>query len=72
MCYKWLAVYQVGDGAKDGGASIFARSREQLRRWYYVDKFRGRALQDQYRQICGMYANCAVLQSLLTDPPAGA
>lgn len=68
VCLSWLSLYQVGDGAQDGGASIFARSREQLRRWYYVDQLRGRFLQDKYRQVCGVYANIGVLQSWLMSP----
>ena len=58
----------MGDGAKDSGASVFVQSREQLMRWYHVDGMKGRALQDKYRQECGVFAEVANLEKWLLAP----
>ena len=56
-CQEWLRLYRMGDGAQEGGAGVWAASRQQLLRWYHVEKLGPQALQDRYRQECGLYAD---------------
>ena len=58
---EWLRGYRLGDGAKDGGAGVYVLSRQQLQRWYHVDKLSPTELQDKYRVECGVYADRAHL-----------
>ena len=59
FCYQeWLRSYRLGDGAKDGGVGVYTLSRQQLQRWYYVDKITNPTeLQEKYRLECGVYAD---------------
>ena len=59
---EWLRSYRLGDGAKDGGVGVYTLSRQQLQRWYHVDKITDpTALQEKYRVECGVYADRAHL-----------
>ena len=59
---EWIRSYRLGDGAKDGGASVYVLSRQQLQRWYYVDNIKNPTeLQEKYRAECGVYADRANL-----------
>ena len=59
---EWLRSYRLGDGSKDGGAGVYTLSRQQLQRWYYVDKITNPTeLQEKYRLECGVYADRADL-----------
>ena len=59
LCYQeWLRSYRLGDGARDGGVGVYTLSRQQLQRWYYVDKITNPTeLQEKYRLECGVYAD---------------
>ena len=59
---EWLRKYLKGsDGAKDGGVSVYVLSRQDLQRWYHVEGLTGAALQERYREECGIYADRANL-----------
>ena len=61
-CQEWLHKYLKGnDGAKDGGAGVYVLSRQDLQRWYHVEGLTGAALQERYREECGIYADRAQL-----------
>ena len=59
---EWIRSYRLGDWAKDGGASVYVLSRQQLQRWSHVDKITNPTeLQEKYRLECGVYADRAHL-----------
>ena len=58
---KWLRGHRLGDGGKDGGAGVYLLSRQQLQKWWYVDKMTPTELQEKYRVECGVYADRAHL-----------
>ena len=51
----------MGCAGVDGGAGVFALSREQLQRWYFVEEMSPTQLQQKYRVECGVYADRAAL-----------
>ena len=67
-CCAWLDRHRFGADTVGVGDSVFARSREQLMRWYHVEGLHGLALQDRYRQACGVDAEVSVLASWLRAP----
>ena len=58
---EWLRGYRLGGGGKDGGAAVYLLSRQQLQKWWYVDKMTPTELQEKYRVECGVYAHKAHL-----------
>ena len=58
---EWLRGYRLGGGGKDGGAAVYLLSRQQLQKWWYVDKMTPTELQEKYRVECGVYAHRANL-----------
>ena len=58
---EWLRGYRLGGGGKDGGAAVYLLSRQQLQKWWYVDKMTPTELQEKYRVECGVYADRAHL-----------
>ena len=38
LIQEWLRGYRLGGGVKDGGAAVYLLSRQQLQKWWYVDK----------------------------------
>ena len=58
---EWLRGYRLGGGGKDGGAAVYLLSRQQLQKWWYVDKMTPTELQEKYRVECGVYADKAHL-----------
>ena len=58
----------VGDGAKDGGASVYVLAREDLMRWYHVQGLSGLELTDKYRSVHGVYAHPTPLTKWLKAP----
>ena len=54
---EWLRGYRLGGGGKDGGAAVYLLSRQQLQKWWYVDKMTPTELQEKYRVECGVYAD---------------
>ncbi len=61
VCRLWLAKYRLGQGVKDGSHGVFELSRQDLRRWYYIDGLRDSALQRKYRTSCGIHADRVIL-----------
>ena len=53
-CWTWLQRYRLGDGAKDGSVSLYALSRQDLQRWYHVDRLTPQQLVDKYRAETGI------------------
>ena len=37
-CRTWLALYRLVSGGIDGNASVYTLSRQDLQKWYYVEK----------------------------------
>ena len=68
LCWKWLRQYRLGDGAKDGGASVYVLAREDLMRWYHVQGLSGLELTDKYRSVHGVYAHPTPLTKWLKAP----
>ena len=64
MCrgQEWLRLYLHGQPARSGAFGVFELSREQLRRWHFVDGMTPTELQEKYRVECGVYAHRANLQ----------
>ena len=60
--------YRLGDGAKDGGASVYVLARDDLMRWYHVDGLSGLQLADKYRSVHGVYAHPTPLTKWLRAP----
>ena len=60
--------YRLGDGAKDGGASVYVLARDDLMRWYHVDGLSGLQLTDKYRSVHGVYAHPTPLSKWLKAP----
>ena len=58
---EWLRGYRLGGGVKDGGVAVYLLSRQQLQKWWYVDKMTPTELQEKYRVECGVYAHRAHL-----------
>ena len=58
---EWLRRYRMGCAGVDGGVGVFALSREQLQRWYFVEEMSPTQLQQKYRVECGVYADRAAL-----------
>ena len=56
-CRARLATYRLLVGGIDGNASIYTLSRQDLQRWYYVDKLTDTQLQKKYLTEHGVYAN---------------
>ena len=56
-CQEWLKRYRLGDGAKDGGVAVYDVYREDLLRWYHVDRLGPAAMQDRLRAEHGVYAH---------------
>ena len=55
---EWLRSCRLGHGAIDGGVGVYTLSRQQLQRWYYVEKITNPTeLQEKYRVECGVYAH---------------
>ena len=67
-CREWLRLYRLGDGARDGGASVYTLARDDLRRWYHVDGLRGAELCDKYRSVYGVYSHPTPLTKWLRAP----
>ena len=67
-CRAWLMQYRLGDGAKDGGASVYVLARDDLMRWYHVEGLSGLELTDKYRSVHGVYAHPAPLTKWLKAP----
>ena len=67
-CWEWLCKYRLGDGARDGGASVYVLARGDLRRWYHVDGLRGVELTDKYRSVYGVYSHPTPLIKWLRAP----
>ena len=68
ICRSWLRQYRLGDGAKDGGASVYVLAREDLMRWYHVKGLSGLELTDKYRSVHGVYAHPTPLTKWLKAP----
>ena len=60
--------YRLGDGAKDGGASVYVLARDDLMRWYHVEGLSGLELTDKYRSVHGVYAHPTPLTKWLKAP----
>ena len=67
-CRTWLMQYRLGDGAKDGGASVYVLARDDLMRWYHVEGLSGLELTDKYRSVHGVYAHPTPLTKWLKAP----
>ena len=68
VCRQWLLQYRLGDGARDGGASLYILARNDLRRWYHVDGLRGVELTDKYRSVYGVFTHPTPLVKWLNAP----
>ena len=68
VCWEWMCKYRLGDGARDGGASVYVLARGDLRRWYHVDGLRGVELTDKYRSVYGVYSHPTPLIKWLRAP----
>ena len=68
VCRTWLRQYRLGDGAKDGGASVYVLARDDLMRWYHVQGLSGLELTDKYRSVHGVYAHPTSLTKWLKAP----
>ena len=55
----WLHRYRLGDGAKDGTASLHALSRQDLHRWYHVEGLSKTQLQERCRKEAGVFVDAA-------------
>ena len=67
-CRTWLMQYRLGEGAKDGGASVYVLARDDLMRWYHVEGLSGLELTDKYRSVHGVYAHPTPLTKWLKAP----
>ena len=67
-CWEWLRRWRLGNGAKDGNAALYALSRRDLQRWFYVEKLTKTALSERYRAETGVYADAAHLVEWLKYP----
>ena len=68
-CEKWLAMYRLGAGVRDGNVAILALSRQDLQRWYYVEGIQDqRQLQLKYMEECGVYYRAEDLVRWITAP----
>ena len=67
-CKFWIQKYRCGDGAKEGSSKIFELARQDLQRWYYVDKLDPRQMQEKYRSTHGIYAHQCNLVKWLKSP----
>ena len=56
-CRNWLRSYQPASSLKEGNCGVYALSRQDLRKWYYVDKLTPTRLQDKYRDEHGVFAH---------------
>ena len=65
-CEEWIRNYRRGDGAKDGNASVFELSRQDLRRWYHVDNLSSLQLQQKYQEVYGVRAHRNTLYKWVT------
>ena len=63
-----LRQYRLGDGAKDGGASVYVLARDDLMRWYHLEGLSGVELTDKYRSVHGVYAHPTPLTKWLKAP----
>lgn len=68
ICRTWLSQYRLGDGAKDGGASVYVLARDDLMRWYHVEGLTGLQLTDKYRSVHGVYSHPTPLMKWLKAP----
>ena len=65
VCREWLVRYRLGGGVVDGCAAVYAVSRQDVQRWYFVDEIGIREVQRRYRNLHGVYADHCNLPQLL-------
>ena len=56
-CRTWLASYRLVSGGIDGNASVYTLSRQDLQKWYYVEKLTPTQLQRRYLTEHGVYSD---------------
>ena len=56
-CRSWLCLYRLVSVGKDGNASVYALSRHDLQRWYYVNQLRPTQMQHKYLMEHGVYSD---------------
>ena len=56
-CRTWISSYRIVAGGIYGNASVYTLSRQDLQRWYYVDKLTETQLQKKYLTEHGVYAH---------------
>ena len=67
-CKDWLQSYRLGDGAVDGCAALYTLSRQDLQRWYHIEKLTPAQLVDRYRSETGIFADGYNLVKWLKAP----
>ena len=66
VCRTWFALYRLVSGGMDGNASVYTLSRQDLQRWYYVEKLTCTQLQRRYLTEHGVYSYRKHLTTWLT------
>ena len=56
-CQECLRSYRIGGARREGNSSVYALSRQDLRRWCYGDKLSPTALQEKHLQEHGVFAD---------------
>ena len=56
-CRIWLSLYRLVAGGVDGNSSIYTLSRQDLRRWYYVEQLSPTEIQLKYLREHGVYSD---------------
>ncbi len=67
-CWNWLRSYRLASSLKEGNCGVYALSRQDLRKWYYVDKLTPTRQQDKYRDEHGVFADRSHLIRWLDAP----
>ena len=56
-CREWICSYRLVLGGIDGNASVYTLSRQDLQKWYYVEKLSPTEIQKRYLMEHGVYAH---------------
>ena len=66
-CRRWLKRYLRVDCVVDGGVAMYRRFREELLRWFHVEKLGSEALHQRFSAEFGLYADQAHLFRWVRD-----